>query len=302
MVRILTIVGPTGVGKTRIAIDIAKRINGEIVSADSRQIYKFLDIGTAKPTPEERAEVIFHLIDLIEPDQSYSCGQYARDAETKIAEIINRKAVPIVCGGTGLYIGALFSPLHSLPESDPVVKEKLIRELKKRDLDYLYQRLTAVDPEWAKKVKPQDKQRILRGLEVYEITGKPLSSLVRGKKPAPKYEPLYAGLYLSREELYRQINQRFDRMIKNGFIDEVKAVLQKGYSPECNGLRTIGYKEMIAFLDGKMTLVDAIEKTKQSTRNFAKRQITWFNKLKEVKWFDAGTPCCKEMIKIFGNT
>ncbi|MEO0185942.1 MAG: tRNA (adenosine(37)-N6)-dimethylallyltransferase MiaA, partial [candidate division WOR-3 bacterium] len=182
MREILTIIGPTAVGKTEIAIKIAEQFNGEIISADSRQVYKYLNIGTAKPTIEERKRVAFHLIDFLEPDQNYSCGQFARDAERLIEEILAKGKMPIVCGGTGLYIRALFNPLHQLPRADKELKEQLQNMLKQKGLEYLYKELLAVDPEWARRVGPHDKQRILRGLEVYEITKKPLSELIKSGK------------------------------------------------------------------------------------------------------------------------
>ncbi len=285
MNRIITIVGPTAVGKTHLAIEIVSKYNGEIISADSRQIYKYLNIGTAKPDAEERKKAVFHLIDFLEPDQHYSCGQFARDAENLIEEIIAGGRLPIICGGTGLYIRALFNPLHYLPESDKRIKERLEEMLKQKGVEYLYQKLWEVDPEWARVIKPRDKQRILRGLEVYEIAGKPLTTMIKNGKPKPKYQPYYIGLYLDRAELYKRINDRFDSMVKSGLVDEVVSILKMGYTPDCNGLRTIGYKEIVAFIQGKLTLPEAINKAKQHTRNFAKRQITWFKRIPEIKWF-----------------
>jgi len=275
---------PTGAGKTKFAIEIAKKTNGEIISADSRQIYKYLDIGTAKPTFEECRQIKFHLIDIITPDQTYSCGQFARDAGQKIEEIEKRGRLPMVCGGTGLYIRALFNPLHHLPQSDPIVKEKLLNILKEKGVEFLYKRLLSVDPQWASIIKPKDRQRILRGLEVYEITGQPLSELIKSKKPDAKYQPYYIGINLPREELYKKINERFDNMIKGGLIEEVKKILNMGYRPDCPGLRTIGYREIVAYLQGKLTRSEAIEKAKQQTRNFARRQLTWFGKIPDIAW------------------
>lgn len=285
MNRIITVVGPTAVGKTHLAIEIVRKYNGEIISADSRQIYKYLNIGTAKPDAEERKKALFHLIDFLEPDQHYSCGQFARDAEKLIEEIIARGRLPIICGGTGLYIRAIFNPLHHLPQSDKKIKERLEEMLKEKGVEYLYQKLYEVDPEWAKAIKPRDKQRILRGLEVYEITGKPLTIMMKTRKPEPKYQPYYIGLYLDRFELYKRIDDRFDSMVKCGLVDEVVSILKMGYTPDCNGLRTIGYKEIVAFIQGKLTLPEAVTKAKQHTRNFAKRQLTWFKKIPEIKWF-----------------
>jgi len=294
--RVITIVGPTAVGKTKLSIKIAKKISGEIISADSRQIYKYLNIGTAKPIYKERREVNFHLIDFVESDDSYSCGQFARDAEIKIEEIKKRNRIPVICGGTGLYIRALFKPLHPLPQSNKKIKKKLIQMLHKYGVDYLYNKLLSFDPDWAKKISPKDKQRILRGLEIYEMTGKPLSKLIKKRRRKSKYSPYYIGLCLPREKLYHRINSRFDNMIQHGLIDEVKFLLEKGFDPESNALRTIGYKEIVKYVQGTLTLDEAILKAKQRTRNFAKRQITWFSKIPNLRWFNPEVPNIAKVI------
>lgn len=285
MREIVTIVGPTAVGKTEIAIKIAEQLKGEIISADSRQVYKYLNIGTAKPTIEQRKKVVFHLVDFLEPDENYSCGDFARDAERLIAEISSRKRVPIVCGGTGLYIKALFNPLHQLPKADKSLKEKLHNLLKEKGLDYLYKKLLEIDPKWAEKIGPKDKQRILRGIEVFEIANSPLSELLKRERENPHYKPKYIGLILPRDELYSEINKRYDKMIENGLVDEVKKILNIGFKPDCYGLRTIGYKEIVRYLQGEWDLETAMEKAKQHTRNFAKRQITWFKKIPDINWY-----------------
>lgn len=288
--RIVTIVGPTAVGKTKVAIEIAKRLSGEIISADSRQIYKYLTIGTAKPSHREQKEVAFHLIDFVEPDEYYSCGQFARDAERIIEEIKKRKKIPLLCGGTGLYIRALFKPLHRLPQSTRPLKEKLTFLVHKDGIASLYRKLQLVDPDWAKKINPNDKQRILRGLEIYEMTGTPLSTFMKKRRRISKYYPHYIGLHLPSEELYQRINRRCDDMIRHGLIDEVAALLKKGFDPTSNALRTIGYKEIIEYIQGKVPLDQALNKAKQRTRNFAKRQRTWFNKIPRVHWFNPKDP------------
>ncbi len=286
MEEIITIIGPTGVGKTKLAIEIAEKFNGEIISADSRQVYKYLNIGTAKPTTEERKKAIFHLVDFLTPDENYSCGSFARDAEHLIEEILNRNRLPIVCGGTGLYIKALFNPLHQLPQSNRELKSYFQNLWKEKGLDYLYNRLLRIDPEWANRIGPRDKQRILRGLEVYEITGRPLSALIKQEKRDTRFKPKYIGLLRPREELYKKIDERYDLMVNNGLIDEVKMVLRMGFDPNCPGLRTIGYKQIVQYLNGEWDLAIAIGKAKQQTRNFAKRQITWFSKITQVNWYN----------------
>lgn len=290
MNRILTIVGPTAAGKTEVAIRVARQVSGEIISADSRQIFQYLDIGTAKPDRRQRKQAVFHLIDFVDPDENYSCGQFARDAEQKIECLLRTGTLPIVCGGTGLYIKALFEPLHELPASDKKVKTRLSRLLREHGTQHLYQRLLEVDPVWAEHIGPHDTQRILRGLEIYEMTGTPLSVLLKRDKKDPRYRPLYIGLTLPREELYDRINERFDNMIAAGLVTEVRSLLKKGFDPGKSALRTIGYKEIIEHLKGTVTLDQAIAKAKRRTRNFAKRQLTWFSGIPGIQWFDPHDP------------
>ncbi|MDH4210419.1 MAG: tRNA (adenosine(37)-N6)-dimethylallyltransferase MiaA [candidate division WOR-3 bacterium] len=288
--NIPTIVGPTAVGKTGIAMLIAERISGEIVSADSRQIYKHLNIGTAKPTVAQRRKIRFHLVDFIEPDEDYSCGQFARDAEKKIQEILKRDKMPILCGGTGLYIRALFHPLAELPHSNTETKDRLREMLKKHGLDHMYKKLQRIDPAWAERIKPRDKQRIMRGLEVYEIAGKPLSKMMSTRVRGAKFLPYYIGLRLQRDVLYSRINARFEQMLNLGLVKETESLLKKGLDPRSSALRTIGYKEIVAYLQGETGLDEAAEKAKRRTRNYAKRQITWFNKIPGMVWHEADNP------------
>jgi len=294
--KILTIVGPTAVGKTDIAVAIGARVSGEIISADSRQIYRHLTIGTAKPTLKQQRKVRFHLIDFVEPGEDYSCGQFARDAEQRIENIQDRNRTPIVCGGTGLYIKALFHPLDELPKSNRKTKEHLQAMIDKHGLGYLYDKLQRVDPTWAKRITPQDKQRIMRGLEVYKITGKPLSRLIGKKEKVARFLPYYIGLNLPRKMLYDKINRRFDNMIEQGLVGEVDSLLAHGFDPRSNALRTIGYKEIVEHLQGALTLDKAIDKAKRRTRNFAKRQITWFNNIPGLTWHNPDDPVLVDSI------
>lgn len=296
MRAVLTIVGPTASGKTELALRLAEQLNAEIVSADSRQIYKYLDIGTAKPTWPQRQKAPFHLIDFLEPDQTYSCGQFSQDAQKKIEEIMRRGRPPIVCGGTGLYLRALFEPLHRLPRSTAESKQKIIAELEAVGLEKMFHRLREIDPAWADKVGGRDRQRILRGLEIYNLTGRPISEFLSGSRPAPKFQPQYFGLCLPRPILYQRIDQRFDRMVEQGLLVEVKSVLQRGYAPDCSGLRTIGYQEIIAYFQGWLTQAEAFALAKKNTRNFARRQETWFRKMKGINWLDGQKPI-EELVK-----
>ena len=293
---ILTIIGPTAVGKTDVAMLIAERLSGEIVSADSRQIYKHLNIGTAKPTVAQRKRIRFHLVDFIEPDENYSCGRFARDAERVVDDILKRNRTPIVCGGTGLYIRALFHPLDDLPRSNAETKRRLNNLLKRYGISHMYRKLKLIDPAWAERIKPQDKQRIMRGIEVYEITGKPLSEMTGKQNRVARFLPYYIGLRLQRDVLYSRINARFEQMLANGLVKETKALLKKGYDPHSSALRTIGYKEITAYLRGDISLDEASEKARQRTRNYAKRQITWFNKIPDIVWYDACDPDLTERI------
>ncbi len=287
--KILTIIGPTAVGKTGFALEIAGRNNGEIISADSRQIYREFNIGTAKPTAEEQKKVKFHLIDIIDPADSYSCGQFARDAEAAIRRIIADKKIPIVCGGTGLYVKALFEPLHQLPGGETVrpARSRLMKDLKNAGLPLLYERLGEIDPVWAAKISPSDRQRIIRGLEIYDATGKTLSFYLSRDKEKRSFLPYYIGLTLERARLYRQIDDRFDMMVKHGMINEVESLISEGLNPENSALSTIGYREIYDYLVGNITLDDAIVLAKRRTRNFARRQLTWFKRIPDVRWFNA---------------
>ncbi len=288
--RILTIVGPTAAGKTAVAMEIAQQVGGEIISADSRQIFKYLDIGTAKPSRKQRGKVKFHLIDFVEPDANYSCGQFARDAEHVIIAILKNKKTPIICGGTGLYIKALFHPLDELPRSDRNTKEILNAMLARHGLEYMYTKLQRLDPDWAKRIKHTDKQRILRGLEVYHITGMAISTLIGKKKHSSRFLPYYIGLNLPREKLYQRIDERFDQMVANGLVQEVESILARGFRPQSIALRTIGYREIVEHFQGTLSLEAAIEKAKRRTRNYAKRQITWFNKVRDLQWHSPEEP------------
>ena len=300
--KILTIVGPTAVGKTEIAVKIARRISGEIISADSRQIYKYLNIGTAKPTVEQRRQATFHLVGFVEPAEEYSCGQFARDAQQKISEIRKKNKNPVVCGGTGLYIKALFHPLDQLPQSNAETKTKIREMMQKHGVEYLYQRLRRIDPDWAERIQPQDKQRIMRGIEVFEMTGQPLSKMLGKAARVRSILPYYIGVNLPRDTLYARINSRFDHMINAGLVQETESLLRKGFSPESSALRTIGYREIVGYLQGLWNLESAIETAKRRTRNYAKRQITWFNKMPQIQWHDAGeSEIVEQILKKIGE-
>ncbi len=283
------IVGPTAAGKSALALRLAQRLDGEIVSADSRQVYKYLDIGTAKPTVAERALVRHHLIDVRLPDEYYSAGEYARDAAAIIAEVLSRGRVPIVVGGSGFYIRALTDGLFGPNIRDPQLRARLREEARQSGLGALWQRLCRVDPTTATRLHPNDAQRIIRALEVYECTGTPLSEHQRRHQPQTRFSWRFIGLRWPRAELYARIERRVDQMIAEGFEKEVRQLAAMGYGPELISLRTVGYKEMFAYLGGELAWEQAVALIKQHTRNYAKRQLTWFGRDARVCWIDLGT-------------
>ncbi|MCY3679814.1 MAG: tRNA (adenosine(37)-N6)-dimethylallyltransferase MiaA [Gemmatimonadetes bacterium] len=283
---ILVIAGPTASGKTTVGIELAQRIDGEIISADARQIYRFMDIGTAKPTTEERAAARHHLIDFVNPDEDYSAGQFAEDASAVIGDILRRGKVPIVVGGAGLYIRALFDGFSPVPKIPIEIRTRL-KEEGRACLPALYKRLCEADPEWAAKIHPTDTQRILRGLEVYEASGKPLSE----HQKVPPTPPIchaasYFGLYWEREVLYDRINARACLMFQNGLIEEAASLRDRGYTPDLNALNAFGYREIFQYLNGETTLDRALADLQQGTRRYAKRQMTFFRKDERIQWMD----------------
>lgn len=283
---ILVIAGPTASGKTAVGIELAQRIDGEIISADARQIYRFMDIGTAKPTAEERVAARHHLIDFINPDKGYSAGQFAEDASAVIGDILRRGKTPIVVGGAGLYIRALFDGFSPMPKIPAEIRVRL-QEEGRESLPKLYKRLCEVDPEWATKIQATDTQRILRGLEVYEVSGKPLSEHQR-VPPAPpiRHTASYFGLHWEREALYDRINARACLMFENGLIEEAASLRDRGYTPTLNALNAFGYREIFQYLDGKTTLDRALANLQQGTRRYAKRQMTFFRRDERIQWVD----------------
>mgnify|MGYP000225527979 CR=1 FL=1 len=271
--------GPTGVGKTDLALLFAERYNFAIISCDSRQIYKYLDIGTAKPPKEIREKYEFYMIDIITPDKYYSAHQYAQETAKIIEDLKEKNKRFLMVGGSGLYFKALFSPFFPAPEVDWGLRE----ELQKKPLSLLYEELKKVDKLSAERIHPHDKQRIIRALEIYYLTKKPFSDFIT-QKGESKFQPLYIGLNLERKVLYQRINERFEKMVEMGLIEEVENLLKMGYDENSPGLRTIGYLEVIAYLKGKLTKEAMISLAKKNTRNYAKRQITWFKKENIPYW------------------
>ncbi len=288
MHKLAAIVGPTASGKTDLALKLARKLGGEIVSCDSMQVYRGMDIGTAKASPEERYFVPHHLIDIVDIDQDFNVAQYQRLASQVIAEINNRGNLPIMVGGTGLYYQAVVDNYHFFPiESKQTVRKKWEQLIDQSGLDFAYSVLQKVDKEYSQMISGSDRKRIVRALEVYELTGKPFSTFQ--KRDQQTYQLAVVGLYQERQELYSRIDQRVDQMIEEGLIDEVLALRQRSnYRDDLNSMQALGYKQVIAYLNGFIDREGMISEIKRETRRFAKRQFTWFNKDKRIFWIEAG--------------
>lgn len=285
---VVAVVGPTCSGKTRVAIELAGLVDGEIVSADSRQVYSLIDIGTAKPTLRERAVVPHHLVDIVPLDEEVSAGAFGKLAREAIADIFSRRRVPLLVGGSGLYLRAVIDGLFEAPEIDPDVRLNLRGRLKSEGAEKLLRELKRVDPDSARGLLPQNYKRILRALEVYESSGKKISQLRAERPQVPEFRTVQFGITYERKELYRRIEKRVDDMISAGLVEEVKELLRKGFNPKLNSLQTVGYKETIMYVQGKITFQDMVALVKTNTRRYAKRQLTWFRKDTRVNWIGAG--------------
>ncbi len=285
--NILIIVGPTAVGKTSLSIQLAERLeNVEIISADSRQVYKYMNIGTAKPTAEELTKVKHHFINIKFPDEYYSAGRYGKDARQKIDELFLQGKTPIVVGGSGLYIRALVDGFFDKQISDTEVKNRLKLEIKKDGISPLYDRLKQVDFVTAEKIHPNDGHRIVRALEVYLLTGQSLSEFQKQKPEKANFNPIFIGLNRDRKSLYKIIEQRVDFMVENELVDEVKKLGEMGYLSQLNSLQTVGYREVFDYLGKKIDFEEMVGLIKQRSRNYAKRQLTWFRKDERINWFN----------------
>lgn len=283
---LLIILGPTGVGKTEVAIELAKRIRAEIISADSRQIYKEMDIGTAKPSSTIRQEVPHHLIDLVLPDEIFNVADFKARAGGIIKELQKKDKLPILVGGSGLYIKAVVDGLFVGPGADWKWREELKKKEKKEGVGTLHQELKRVDPNTASRLHPHDQRRIIRALEVYHLSGKPISSY-QTQFPSVLKSTVMIGLERGRESLYRLIDTRVDRMVAEGLIEEVESLLSKGYSEDLPSLQGLGYQQIIDHLKGEYPEEEAIRLIKRDTRRFAKRQMSWFKRDKRILWIDA---------------
>lgn len=285
---VIVLAGPTAVGKSTLALALAERVGGEIVAADSMQVYRGLDIGTAKAGAEERRQIPHHLLDLVDPDQPFTAADYASLAHAAISDIRGRGRLPILVAGTGLYVRAFLLGLFGGPGEDAPLREALRQEARTVGLPALHLRLRDIDPEAAAAIHPNDLFRIVRALEVGMVRGRPISVLRREARRDHEPVPgpvLKFGLQRRREELYRRIDKRVDGMLARGFLDEVRRLLDRGYAPSLKPLRAIGYRHLISHLRGHTSLDDAVGHLKRDTRRYAKRQLTWFRHEEGIEWF-----------------
>lgn len=276
--RLIIIAGPTASGKTDLAINLAKKINGEIINADSRSIYRGMDIGTGKPTKNEMSEIPHHLFDIKNPDEGFSVAEFKKLANKKIADIQSKGKVPIIVGGTGLYIDAL---VYNFDLREEEKDNRLRKQLEKKSADKLFDELLKKDPETAKEIDPKNKRRLIRALEIYKLTGKSKSSQDK-RNPLPD-NVYYFAIDIDREKLYKKINERVAQMFGTGLLNETEKILKK-YSTDIPIMQTMGYRESIQNINKEITLEEAISKTQQAHRNLAKRQMTWFKRNKDTIW------------------
>ena len=286
MDNIICVVGPTASGKTALAVALAKAYDGEVVSCDSMQIYKHMDIGTAKPTQAEMDGVRHHMIDICEPDEPFSAGKYVQMADACVQDILARGKTAIIAGGTGLYVDSLIAGRDFAPVPSTGKREALEARMRALGGEAMLRELQAVDPEAAARLHPADEKRIVRALEIYEETGRTITQHDRETRAVPpRYEPCWLGLdYFDRAVLYSRVDRRVDRMLEDGLLDEIRALLARGVSPAATAMQAIGYKEFFGFLDGSCTLAQAAALCKQRSRNYAKRQLTWFRRNERLRW------------------
>ena len=288
MQKVIVICGPTASGKTSLSIELAKKINGEIVSADSMQIYDEMQIGTAKPDEEEMQGIKHYLIGNVAPTKRYSVSEYKTDASQAIEEIIQKGKMPIIVGGTGLYVNSLIYGIdYPEIETDLEYRAELEKTAEEKGLEYLYNKALEIDKEAMKNISPNDQKRILRVLEIYKETGKTKTQLeIESRKNGIPYDYKVFALNMPREILYDRINRRVDIMIEKGLIEEVKKLYEKYGEKLTTSMQGIGYKEVVEYLNGNCTKEEMIEKIKMETRRYAKRQITWFKRIKNIIWLD----------------
>jgi tRNA dimethylallyltransferase len=292
---IILLAGPTAVGKTALSLELAHCLNTEIVNADSMQIYRYMDIGTAKPTPEERALAPHHLLDIVDPDEPFDAARYLDLAKPVVDALHAKGKIPLVVGGTGLYMKILTRGICPAAPGDPAVREQLQAEEERRGLAAMHAELVNSDPRLGARIHPNDRQRILRALEVFRITGIPLSQWQEQHRfEQTVYPGIKVFLYRDRRELYQRIDERVLQMMDVGFLEEVQGLMAKGYGPELKPMQSLGYKQIVRHLLGKCTHVEAVQEIQRETRRYAKRQMTWFRGDPDFRWFDVS--CGKEIL------
>ena len=290
--NILCVVGPTASGKTRLAVELAKETDGEVLSCDSMQVYRGMDIGTAKPTKQEMDGIVHHMLDVADPSEAFSAGRYVEMADPIVQDILSRGKTCVICGGTGLYADSLIAGRDFAPIPETGRREALEAMADRYGIEAVMERLREVDPEKARKLHLSDRRRIIRALEIFEETGITMTEHDRRTRELPpKYDPVWIGLdFEHRQDLYDRIDRRVDLMMQEGLIAEIEGLLQNGTPPTATSLQAIGYKEPMAALRGEMTMEMAVEKIKQESRRYAKRQLTWFRRNENIRWIIQKTP------------
>ncbi len=286
MDRIICIAGPTASGKTALAVALAKELNGEVVSCDSMQVYRYMDIGTAKPTPEEQQGIVHHMIDVAEPAANFSVSCYCEMAAPIVDDILARGKVAIIAGGTGLYMDALIKGNGFAPCPATGARERLEALADETGMEAMLEKLRGIDPDAAAKLHPADRKRIIRALEVFEETGQTITAHnLRTKAIPPRYQPLWLGLdFDPRQALYDRIDLRVGLMLEQGLVEEIRRLLARGISPKCTAMQAIGYKEFVAALEGNGSIELAADEVRQASRRYAKRQLTWFRRNPDIHW------------------
>ena len=283
--KVIVICGPTGIGKTSVGIRLAEKLGGEIISADSMQVYRYMDIGTAKPTADEQNRVLHHMIDIVEPDEDFDAVRFADMARQKVMQLHQKGIMTFVVGGTGLYIKALLQGLFQSNPVDPQIRERLMQEAADNGSRRLYDHLQQVDPDTADRLHPNDAYRIVRALETIESTGRPISEHHQDHGFADEpFEALKICLQMGRQTLYDRIDHRVDLMIEAGFVDEVRKLLDTGYSADLKSMQSIGYRHIVDFIEGRMAWDESVRILKRDTRRYAKRQLTWFGADEDIIW------------------
>ncbi|WP_099158178.1 tRNA (adenosine(37)-N6)-dimethylallyltransferase MiaA [Virgibacillus ndiopensis] len=294
---VIVVVGPTAVGKTQLSIEIAKAFNGEIISGDSMQVYKGMDIGTAKITMEEMQEIPHYMLDIKEPNEEFSVADFQYNVQKYIDDISDHNHIPIIAGGSGLYIqAALYNYNFSNQKRDTTLTKRLEERIVNEGSAPLYNYLKEIDPQQASKVHPNNHRRLIRAIEIYETTGMTMSEYQENQEKESPYNPIFIGLEMDRKLLYNRINERIDRMMENGLLDEVRSLFNSGFST-CQSMRAIGYKEFIPYFKGEQSLEESIEQLKQNSRRYAKRQYTWFKNKMNVTWYSLTPSTINEKIR-----